>query len=188
MSYLGIDTATLLASIGLFSLAISLGAKDVVADILAGLCIVFEKSYNVGDSIQVGDFKGTVMEIGVRSTKLVNSTHNIKIINNHEIGSIINYSKLTTVYKARISIPVTVSVDALQDLFEKELPLIREINPHIISGPKFEGIEEFEDDRMIICFSVEGPEEYMGSIKRDLHQALQSMAERGLLRYAQPNK
>ena len=188
LSYLGIDTATLLASIGLFSLAISLGAKDIVADILAGLCIVFEKSYNVGDTIQVGDFKGTVMEIGVRSTKLVNSTHDIKIINNHEIGSIINYSKLTTVYKARISIPVTVSVDALQDLFEKELPLVREINPHIISGPKFEGIEEFEDDRMIICFSVEGPEEYMGSIKRDLHQALQSMAERGLLRYAQSNK
>ena len=188
LSYLGIDTATMLASIGLFSLAISLGAKDIVADILAGLCIVFEKSYNVGDTIQAGDFKGTVMEIGVRSTKLVNSTNDIKIINNHEIGSIINYSKLTTVYKARISIPVTVSVDALQDLFEKELPLVREINPHIISGPKFEGIEEFEDDRMIICFSVEGPEEFMGSIKRDLHQALQSMAERGLLRYAQSNK
>ncbi len=49
-------------------------------------------------------------------------------------------------------------------------------------------LKKFEDDRMIICFSVEGPEEYMGSIKRDLHQALQSMAERGLLRYAQPNK
>ena len=75
----------------------------------------------------------------------------------------------------------------MQDLFEKELPLVREINPHIISGPKFEGIEEFEDDRMIICFSVEGPEEFMGSIKRDLHQALQSMAERGLLQYAQSN-
>ncbi len=184
LSYLGIDAVTLLASVGILSLAISLGAKDIVADILAGLSIVFEKTYNVGDIVQIGDFKGTVIEIGVRSTKLVNKTNDIKTISNHEISNIINYSKLTSIYKTRISVPVTVSVVEMKELFEKELPLVREINPYIISGPTFDGIEEFIDDKMIISFSVEGPEEHMGKIRRDLHQALQSMAERNLLRYA----
>lgn len=55
----------------------------------------------------------------------------------------------------KISLPVTVSVDGLIKLFEKELPQVREVNPHIISGPKFDGILEFQNDKMIIGISVE---------------------------------
>lgn len=167
------------------SLAISLGAKDIVADILVGMSIVFEKTYSVGDIIQIGDFKGRVVEIGVRSTKVVNSTNDVKIFNNHEIGSVINYSKQNSVCVVRISLPVTVSVDKLKRLFENELPLVREINPYIISGPKFDGILEFQNDKMIISVSAEGQEEHIHSIRLDLNRALQSMAERELLTYAQ---
>ena len=88
LSFLGVDTTTLLASIGLLSLAISLGAKDIVADILAGLSIVFERHYYVGDIVRIGDFKGKVKEIGVRSTKVTGGSNEVKIISNHEIGSI----------------------------------------------------------------------------------------------------
>ena len=187
MSFLGIDTSTLLASIGLLSLAISLGAKDIVADILAGLSIVFEGTYFVGDIIQIGDFKGKVLEIGVRSTKLVNSTHDVKIISNHEISSVINYSKQTTVCVVKIRLPVTASVDRLKKLFEKELPEVRKINPHITKGPDYDGIQEFVGDKMIISVKAEGPEEHIKSIRDDLNQALQSMAERELLQYAPSN-
>ena len=184
LSFLGVDTATLLASIGLLSLAISLGAKDIVADILAGLSIVFEKTYNVGDVVEIGGFKGKVLEIGVRSTKLVNGTHDVKTISNHEISNVINYSKQSTVCSVKISVPVTVSVEELKELFDRELPTVRQINPYIINGPSFDGIVEFIDDRMIISISAEGPEEHIDSIRRDLNQALQSMAERELLLYA----
>ena len=187
LSFLGVDTATLLASIGLLSLAISLGAKDIVADILAGLGIVFEKTYSVGDFIQIGDFKGKVLEIGVRSTKVVNGTHDIKIFNNHEIGNVINFSKQTSVCVVKVSVPVTVSVDEMRELFERELPLVGKINPHIVSGPKFDGILELENDSMVIGISAEGPEEHINSIKLDLNQALQSMAERKLLKYTPSN-
>ena len=187
LSFLGVDTATLLASIGLLSLAISLGAKDIVADILAGLSIVFERTYFVGDIIQIGDFKGKVLEIGVRSTKLVNGTRDVKTISNHEISSVINYSKQTTICVVRIGLPVTVSVDEIKKLFEEELPEVRKINPHITKGPKYDGIAEFDGDKMIISISAEGPEEHIHSIRMDLNQVLQSMAERELLQYAQSN-
>ena len=187
LSFLGVDTATLLASIGLLSLAISLGAKDIVADILAGLSIVFEGTYFVGDYVRIGDFKGKVLEIGIRSTKISGGDKDVKIISNHEIGSVINYSKQTSVCAVKIGVPVNVSVEEMKKLFDEELPLVREINPYIIKGPKFEGIDEFIDDRMIICISAEGPEEHITSIRRDLNQVLQSMAERELLQYAQSN-
>lgn len=185
LSYLGIDTQTLLASIGLLSLAISLGAKDIVADILVGMSIVFEKTYNVGDIIQIGDFKGKVVEIGVRSTKVENGTNDVKIFNNHEIGSVINYSKRNSVCVVKLSLPITVSLESLKKLFDKELPLVREANPHIISGPRFNGILEFQEDKMIVSISAEGREEDIYSIRLDLNRALQSMMERELLPYVQ---
>ena len=187
LSYFGIDTTTLLASLGILSLAISLGAKDMVTDIIAGLSIILEKTYQVGDYIQVGDFKGKVMEIGVRSTRIINGTHDVKTISNHEISNVINYSLKTSVCVVKIRVPVTVSMNEIKDLFEKELPQVGKINPHIISGPKFEGILDFDNDRMIIGVSAEGPEEYIYRIRLDLNRALQSMAERQLLQYAQSN-
>ena len=187
LSFLGIDTATLLASLGLLSLAISLGAKDIVADILSGLSLVFERTYFVGDIVKVGDFKGRVMEIGIRSTKIMSATHDVKIISNHEVSGVINYSKESTICVVKISVPVTVSIEELKKLFDQELPAVARNNPYIIRGPKFDGISELVDDKMIINISAEGPEDHIYSIKRDLNQALQSMAERELLQYAQSN-
>ena len=76
---LGFSPGTLLASLGLLSFAVSLGAKDLVTDILAGLSIVFDGEYQVGDIIEVGGYRGEVLEIGVRTTKLEGRGGNIKI-------------------------------------------------------------------------------------------------------------
>ena len=187
LSFLGVDTTTLLASIGLLSLAISLGAKDIVADILAGLSIVFERNYYVGDIVRIGDFKGKVEEIGVRSTKVTGGSNEVKIISNHEIGSIINYSKQTSVCSVKLNLPVTVSIEEIQKLFDEELPKVKEMNPYIVKGPNFDGIQELVDDRMIISISVEGPEEQIGSIQLDLNRVLQSMVNRGLLEHPKTN-
>ena len=187
LSFLGVDTTTLLASIGLLSLAISLGAKDIVADILAGLSIVFERNYYVGDIVRIGDFKGKVKEIGVRSTKVTGGSNEVKIISNHEIGSVINYSMQTSVCSVKLNLPVTVSIEEIRKLFDEELPKVKEMNPYIVKGPNFDGIQELVDDRMIISISAEGPEEQIGSIQLDLNRVLQSMVNRGLLEHPKTN-
>lgn len=62
---LGFDTRTLLASVGVFSLAISLGAKDLVADVLSGISIVFSGEYQIDDIVEIGGFRGKVWEIAL---------------------------------------------------------------------------------------------------------------------------
>ena len=83
--YLGFPIGTVVGSIGIVSLALSLGARDMAADVLAGLSIVFEKSFEVGDIVQIGSAKGTVQEIGVRSTKLLTMDNNVMTISNLQI-------------------------------------------------------------------------------------------------------
>ena len=61
------------------------------------------------------------------------------------------------------------------------------MNPYIVKGPNFDGIQELVDDRMIISISAEGPEEQIGSIQLDLNRVLQSMVNRGLLEHPKTN-
>lgn len=68
LSAWGVDTGTLLASAGILGLVIGLGAESLIADIIAGIFIVFEGEYQVGDIIVVDDWRGTVEEIGIRTT------------------------------------------------------------------------------------------------------------------------
>ena len=86
----GVDTATLLASAGILTLIIGLGAESLVADILAGIFMVFEGKFQVGDIVIINDWRGTVQEIGIRTTKIVDAGGNINIVNNSEITTVIN--------------------------------------------------------------------------------------------------
>ena len=86
LALLGIDTATLLASAGILTLIVGLGAQTLVSDILAGLFIIFEGEFQVGDIVTVGDWTGTVVEIGVRTTKIQDGNQNIKVISNSNVS------------------------------------------------------------------------------------------------------
>jgi len=93
LSAWGVDTETLLASAGILALVIGLGAQSLIADIIAGVFIVFEGSYQVGDIVVIDDWRGTVDEIGVRTTKIIDAGGNIKVINNSAISTVIKRAK-----------------------------------------------------------------------------------------------
>ena len=89
----GFNPASLLASAGILSLVIGLGANSLIGDILAGIFIVFEGEFRVGDIVTVDGFRGQVLEIGLRTTKLQDVTDNIKIFNNSTISGVLNMTK-----------------------------------------------------------------------------------------------
>lgn len=62
---------------GLLGAAIGFGLKDLFADVMGGITITFEKPYQVGDKIKMGDYYGEVTDIGIRATKLVTPDDNL---------------------------------------------------------------------------------------------------------------
>ena len=85
---------------GVLALIIGLGSQSLVADILAGIFIVFEGEFQVGDIVIIDGWRGEVKEIGIRTTKLVDVGGNIKIVNNSEIKTIINQTQELSLAKA----------------------------------------------------------------------------------------
>ncbi|MCR5789162.1 MAG: mechanosensitive ion channel family protein [Lachnospiraceae bacterium] len=149
LAQFGVNTQTLLASAGILSLMISLGAKDMVSDILAGFFIIFESTYKVGDYINVGSWSGTVTEIGLRTTKVKKDT-DIKIFNNSSMRDIINCEDVI-----RIAVKMPISYDAdipeIEAILAEELPLIgNDRIPGLVKAPRCDGVSSFEDSSVMI--------------------------------------
>lgn len=72
---------------GLLGAGIGFGLKDLFADVIGGIVITFEKPYQVGDKIKMGDYYGEVSDIGIRATKFVTPDDNLISAPNYLIFS-----------------------------------------------------------------------------------------------------
>lgn len=151
---LGLDATSLLASAGILSLVIGLGAQSLIKDILAGIFIVFEGEFRVGDIVTINDFRGTVMDIGLRTTKIMGVGGNIKIYNNSDISGVLNMTKEASIASCTISIEYGQDIDYVEAVLRRDLPKLREKNPKILEDPEYLGVSNLGSsgvDLLIIC-------------------------------------
>lgn len=153
LAQFGVDSQTLLASAGILSLMISFGAKDLVSDIIAGFFTLFEGSYKVGDFVTVGNWYGTVTEIGLRTTK-VNFFSETKIFNNSSMRDIINSDGSV----ARMILKMPISYDAdlveVEAVLEEELPKLMDVIPGLVKPPTYDGVLSFEDSSVVLQIAI----------------------------------
>jgi moderate conductance mechanosensitive channel len=93
LSTLGINLAPLLASAGVAGVAIGFGARNLVTDVLTGMFMLLEDQYGVGDRVDAGEATGTVLEVGLRVTKLRGDDGEIWYVRNGEIKRVGNLSQ-----------------------------------------------------------------------------------------------
>lgn len=172
---LGAPTDTLLASAGILTIVVGLGAQSLVTDILAGLFIIFEKAYKVGDIIKIDgeDWRGRVLEIGIRNTRVIDiDANNIRVLHNSAINQIINMSDLPTYIYTTIGTEYGDKLTRIEEAIAKELPDIHERIPAAIEGPLYRGVSELGDSAVILKFRTKcRNEDYYGvsyAVNREL--------------------
>lgn len=96
LSELGYDLGGLAAGLGIGSAALALAAQDFVKSIIGGVSIITDKTFEIGDFIEVGTFQGTVIDLTFRSTKIKDLSNAIIAIPNSVIVTeyVKNWSKL----------------------------------------------------------------------------------------------
>lgn len=85
---LGLNITPIIASAGLLGVAFSLGAQNLMKDILNGFFILLEDQFAIGDKVKLGDYSGTVEKMNLRTTTLKDSDGNIHIVPNSEIKQV----------------------------------------------------------------------------------------------------
>jgi len=97
LTNLGIKIGPLVAGLGIGGIAIALAVQNVLGDLFASLSIALDKPFRVGDALTVGDEKGTVEFIGIKSTRLRSVTGEQIIISNGDLlkSRVRNFSRLS---------------------------------------------------------------------------------------------
>lgn len=111
-----VDANTLLASIGVIGVVIGVAIQDVIKAFLAGFFIIFDDQYNVGDIVTINGFKGEVIALGLKTTKIQSEIGDIKSISNNNVTEVINHTLSDNL--AIVDIKVT---------YENDLKLVEEL-------------------------------------------------------------
>jgi small conductance mechanosensitive channel len=176
LSSWGVDTQALLVSAGILGLIIGLGAQSLIADIIAGMFIVFDGEYKVGDFIVIDGWRGSVMEIGIRTTKIIDEGGNIKYINNNNIKAVVNQSQELSVVKCELGIYYDENLENVELKIKEYMPRIKDKIPYIVDGPYYKGVQGMEDSYVSLLFLAKCEEVNFYPAKRALNREIYRMA------------
>ena len=168
LSYLGVDTNAILASVGVIGIGVSMGARDLIADIFAGVSMIFEGEYQVGDIVNIDGYRGMVQEVGVRSTRLIGRGGNVKVIGNKDIKSVTNLTKMNSWVAITIKVDVNYSHRDAEEIISEALPRIAQNCKEIISGPYYKGVLSVEMGFAVLSIIAECNEDNFHKVEREL--------------------
>jgi small conductance mechanosensitive channel len=173
LSILGVDVNTIVASMGILTLVVGFGAESLIADVITGVFMLFEGQYNVGDIVEVNGFRGTVREIGIRTTSIVDAGENIKIINNSEMKNLLNRSDNLSRTVSDIAIPYDTDLEALEAKLPAMLESIYEASKEVfLSAPRYLGVQALGDSAVMLRFVADVAEKDIYNGNRALNRAL----------------
>ena len=167
-------TATLTGA-GVLALIIGLGSQSLVADILAGIFIVFEGEFQVGDIVIVDGWRGEVREIGIRTTKLLDVGGNVKIVNNSEIKTIINQTQELSLAKSSVYVSYNARIEKVEAVISDNIDKIKEKIPAIVKGPIYMGVSELGESGVELLFVAYCKEDDIYQVQRDINREIKIM-------------
>ena len=164
----GVDVIGIIAGVGILTLIIGLGCQTLIQDVISGLFIVFDDYFAVGDTVIIDGFRGKIIDVGLKTTKLQDFGGNIKSITNSSIVTVVNMSRLRSVVSVTLSVSYNEDVERVEAIILKEIEELKNSIPNIIDGPWYKGIDNVSAssiDFLVMCFVME---ENRFQVTRDL--------------------
>lgn len=168
LSKWGVDTGKILASIGILALIIGLGCQTLISDIVAGIFLVADNAFEVGDIVVIDGFRGTVIEIGLKTTKIEDAGGNVKLVSNSAITSMVNLTNSLSLAIVEISIPYEENLARTETLLIEHLKDMPKRIPALVEGPFYKGVEDMGDSAVILKVIAKVKEEDRFQATRDM--------------------
>jgi len=184
LSELGVDIGPLIAGAGIVGLAVGFGAQTLVKDILSGLFFLIDDAFRVGEYIDVGDVRGQVEHISIRSFRLRHHRGPVHTIPFGEIHHLTNYSRDWAIMKLELRVPFDTDIEKVRKIVKK---VGQELMDHPVHGPNFlqplksQGVHRMDDSAFIIRvkFMAKPGEQFV--LRRAVFGRIQEMfAENGI--------
>ncbi|MFA6752651.1 MAG: mechanosensitive ion channel family protein [Bacilli bacterium] len=168
----GVNTASLIAGLGVVGVVIGLAFQEALKDIINGINIIMDDYYVVGDVIIYNNFKGTVISFGLKTTKIKSDAGEVLTVANRNISTITNLSQK----KAVLYIEIPTSIDSDQKLVTKTInKIIDEISKYNYVEAKeseFLGIEKINSTTINYLFKIKCTQGKEKELRRDINKKI----------------
>lgn len=150
---LGIQIGPILATAGIFGLAIGFGAQNLVQDIISGFFLLLEDQVRVGDVVQVAGKGGLVEKVSLRMIILRDLSGNVHYVRNGKVDIVTNMTKEYSRYVFDIGVAYREDVDEVIEVIkqvDEDLRKDPDYSEHILEPIEILGLNEFADSAVII--------------------------------------
>ena len=156
LSNVGVNISALLGTLGIGGIAFALAAQDTVKNVFGAFTILTDKPFSIGDTIRVDSYEGTVVDVGVRSTKIMNYDKRIITFPNYKITdtSIVNISSEPM---RRVVLNLGLTYDTTSEKMKEALELLKSI-PKRVENVCFNPSDivavftEYSDSALVIMY------------------------------------
>ncbi|TCI68471.1 mechanosensitive ion channel family protein [Exiguobacterium sp. SH0S7] len=179
----GVNIAGLIASAGVAGLAISFGAQNLVKDVITGAFIIFENQYKNGDYVNLNQqVDGTVIEVGIRTTKLKGLNGQVTIIPNGQIMQVTNYSLENSVAVVDIGVAYEEETERVEKALKEIAKAVEEKYHDLFIEPiTLAGVQSLGPSEVVYRLMAEVPPTQHFAAGRILHKELKAgLDERGI--------
>lgn len=156
LSNVGVNISALLGTLGIGGIAFALAAQDTVKNVFSAFTILTDKPFSIGDTIRVDSYEGTVVDVGVRSTKIMNYDKRIITFPNYKITdtSIVNISSEPM---RRVVLNLGLTYDTTSEKMKEALELLKSIPKrveNVSSNPSdiVAVFTEYSDSALVIMY------------------------------------
>ena len=191
----GIKIGPIIAGLGLFGVAVALGAQDLFKNLISGILVLVEKRFKVGDWIIVENIiEGIVERIGFRSTVVRKFDKSIAIIPNFQFAenAVINISETTNwIISWVITLQYNTTVEQLKkirDEIEKYITTHKDFKISLGHAVRVDKFSDSSIDMYIRCFTVTDDWDEWLAVKERLAIEIKQIVEKNNASFAFPSQ
>ena len=188
LSSLGVNIAPLLAGAGVIGIAVGFGAQALVKDVVSGVFFLLEDAFRVGEYIEMGDLRGTVESISLRSLRVRHHLGAVHTIPYGELTSLTNHSRDWAIIKMEFRVPFDTDIKLVKKIVKKigaELQQNEVYGHHIIEPLKSQGVRRMEEFNMVVGVKFMSEPGQQWTIRRDAYQAIRDAFDKNGLSFAE---
>jgi small conductance mechanosensitive channel len=181
---LGVDLTPVLASVGVVTLAVSLGAQTIIKDFIGGLLVLIENQYRVGDTVQIGAVTGKVEQITLRATYVREASGRLMLVPNGDVRVVANASQGWALVTIDLSFPLDADIEEARRVLQTALEQTKAdptLSPFLLEAPQVASWHGLSERAVQIRLTAKTTPDKQYDVARMLRQrALDALTQAGL--------
>ena len=152
---------------------LTLAFQDLAKDFIAGISIVMEDQFEIGDNVMINGFRGDVIEMGLKTTRIRDYKGAVQIIANHTITEVVNYSLNPSLAEITISVDYKNDLDKVEQVIRETMTKIDATYENLKGKTELWGVETVDQNSVTYKIVVKTKSNSDFTVERNMRRDFQ---------------